>query len=75
MLQRDKQLHFIAGITISLVRGMLFGPLLGLGAAVVTGSSKELYDLSGRGNPEWADLWFTIGGGIVGALIVCLALP
>lgn len=72
MIARDKQLHFIAGFALALVCGALFGPLIGLGAAVVFGVGKELYDLTGRGTPEMADLWFTIAGGAVGAIILLL---
>lgn len=71
MIPRDKQLHFLAGLSLALIVGSLFGPAMGLGAAVVAGVAKELYDMTtGRGTPEWADLWFTLAGGLLGSLII-----
>jgi hypothetical protein len=45
----------------------------GLGAAVCGGGAKELLDLTGFGNPEWADLLATAAGGLAASAAVLAA--
>ncbi len=73
MIAKDKQSHFIIGLIIALMFGHLFGVWIGLGVAAAAGIGKELRDMTGHGTPEWADLWFTIAGGVAGALILTMA--
>lgn len=70
---RDKALHFGVSALISsnayLATRLADGsrPLalgIGAGTALTIGALKELYDLSGRGDPSWKDLaWDAIGTG------------
>ena len=82
----DKVLHFGASATIA-AGGYTVGVLafdsrstsilLGSGLALGAGAAKELYDLTGRGDPSWRDLaWDMIGtaAGIGAAWGVDLAL-
>lgn len=66
-IPRDKKLHFIAGLALALVISFAITPLVGFIAASACGVGKELYDMTGRGTPEWMDLWYTVAGGTVGA--------
>jgi len=61
-MRHDKRLHFAAGIAIGMTVIVIpwYGALLLVAAA---GAGKELYDMTGRGTPEWDDLWWTLGGG------------
>lgn len=70
---RDKALHFgVSGLIASNGyfatrladgnRGLALG--IGAGTAIVIGVGKELYDLTGRGDPSWKDLsWDLVGTG------------
>ena len=70
---RDKALHFgVSGLISSngylatrLANGsrpLAFG--IGAGTAIAIGAAKELYDLSGRGDPSWKDFtWDVVGTG------------
>ena len=64
----DKAKHFFAGLIISLIFSFIALPY-GLLAATLAGAAKELYDLTGRGTPEWADFFVTVGGGVAGMII------
>lgn len=79
----DKALHFGAS---ALIAGAGYGisapffehsrvpPLLiGGGVGVLAGVGKELYDLTGRGDPSWKDLAWD-GIGITAGLLVAVGL-
>ena len=67
-MRRDHKLHFAAGLAIAAALGLWVSPLFGLGAGIAAGAGKEAYDLiSGRGTPEWSDLFWTAIGAVAGA--------
>ena len=72
VIPRNKKHHFIAGLSLALVLGFAVTPLVGFIAASAYGVGKELYDMTGRGTPEWMDLWYTVAGGTAGSGIVIL---
>lgn len=74
MLARDKQMHFAAGLALSLLMGLLCTPTWGLLTAVVMGALKEIiWDWwLGRGTPEFLDFVATVAGGVVGYLILAV---
>lgn len=77
LLRRDDRLHF--GLSALIAFGA-YGVValvdereslrVGIGAAVAlaAGVAKELWDLSGRGDPSWRDLGFDLLGTGVGLL-------
>jgi hypothetical protein len=67
MIALDKQAHFLAGLAIMLGVSLFGGWVLGLAAAVVAGIGKEVYDMTGRGTPDYMDAVATIAGGLAGA--------
>lgn len=85
-LQKDKVMHFYAGIALSLVAGLLYGlvrqylpiwakvnpALVGFVVAAIGGASKELIwdKWWKRGHPEWLDFWATALGGVIGSSVV-----
>ena len=72
MLARDKQMHFAAGLVLSLLMGLLCTPTWGLLTAVVVGALKEIsWDwLLKKGTPEFLDFVATVLGGALGAVIL-----
>jgi len=72
MLARDKQMHFAAGLALSMLTGLLCTPTWGLLTAVVVGALKEIsWDRwLGRGTPEFLDFVATVLGGALGAVIL-----
>ena len=67
MISLDKQAHFLAGLAIMLGVSLFGGWVLGLAAAVVAGIGKEVYDMTGRGTPDYMDAIATGLGGVAGA--------
>lgn len=66
---KDKLLHFLAGLLIAYFVGLL-NPLWGLGAAIVAGCTKELYDaFTSTNKAEWLDLVASAVGGAVGMMM------
>lgn len=74
-IQKDKALHFGAGLAISatttaitykITNNKNTSMLVGFGAATLAGVAKEVYDKkSGKGVPDSKDaLWTSIGGGV-----------
>lgn len=69
-MQRDKVLHFVAGLLIAFIVALFFGITTGLITAILVGLLKELWDWkSEKGVVDIWDFIWTWAGGIVGALI------
>lgn len=65
----DKMKHFIVGALIVTVSGW-WNIWFALVFCILAGVLKELYDIAtGKGTPEWMDLWATLGGGVFVALV------
>lgn len=71
-IPKDKKLHLLAGLALSLLMGLLFCPLIGLATAAVVGALKEIiWDwLLKKGTPELLDFVATVLGGVLGAVIL-----
>jgi len=71
-IPKDKQKHFLAGLALSLLAGLLFCPIVGLATAAVVGALKEIiWDwLLKKGTPELLDFVATVLGGALGAVIL-----
>jgi len=71
-IPKDKKLHLLAGLALSLLMGLLCTPTRGLLAAVIVGALKEIsWDWwLGRGTPEFLDFVATVLGGVLGAVIL-----
>ena len=41
MIPKDKKLHFLAGLIIALLGGVIIGPITGIGFAIAAGIVKE----------------------------------
>lgn len=68
VIQKDKLLHFIAGMLVAVIVLIVLPWWAALAAAVLAGAAKEIIDYYGYGAPELADFLYTALGG----LIVCL---
>lgn len=73
-MPRDKSLHLLAGLALSIAAGLFTCPAVGLAMSVVAGVMKELvWDRAWRrGTPEWLDMVATVAGGVVGYLILAV---
>ena len=73
-MPKDKKLHLLDGLALSLVAGLLFCPLIGLATAAVVGALKEIiWDwLLKKGTPEFMDFVATVAGGVVGYILLGL---
>lgn len=70
-IPRDKLLHFVAGsICSAFVYVITLNLTLAIGASVILGIAKEVYDSRGHGTVEVADAVATVGGGVVGTMII-----
>jgi hypothetical protein len=71
-IPKDKKLHILAGLALSLLMGLSFCPLTDLAAAAVVGAFKEIvWDwLLEKGTPELLDFVATVLGGVLGAVIL-----
>jgi putative lipoprotein len=74
----DKVLHFSAslaiagtgyGITAAFTETRGIRLLVGGGVSLAAGAGKELYDLSGHGDPSWRDFTWDVIGTVVGLAI------
>jgi hypothetical protein len=69
-IPRDKLLHFVAGlICATFVYLITLNLTLAIGASVILGISKEIYDSRGHGTVEVLDAVATGLGGAVGAIL------
>ena len=75
MIAKDKKLHLLAGLALSILAGLLICPLIGLAAAAVVGALKEIvWDwLLKKGTPELLDFVATMAGGVLGTVILHVA--
>ncbi len=71
-IPKDKKLHLLAGLALSILAGLLFCPIVGLATAAVVGALKEIiWDwLLKKGTPEFLDFVATVAGGVLGAVIL-----
>lgn len=66
-MPEDKANHFIVGLYIFMLFGLLIHPIAGIAASFLAAVSKEIYDkLSGKGTPDIWDAIATSGGGFAG---------
>lgn len=66
-LPEDKANHFIAGLFIFFLFGVLAHPIAGLAASIMAGFFKEIKDrLSKNGTPDLLDFIATVAGGLAG---------
>lgn len=68
----DKKLHFIAGLVIAILGGVIIDPITGLGFAIGAGVFKECYDDFHNKKIEVMDAVATAIGGCVGFAVVSL---
>ena len=71
-MPKDKKLHILAGLALSILAGLFIYPLIGLATAAVVGALKEIiWDwLLKKGTPELLDFVATVLGGALGAVIL-----
>ncbi len=71
-LQKDKVMHFCAGLALSLLAGLFVSPMFGLLIAAAVGALKEIiWDwLLKKGTPELLDFVATVAGGVIGYLLL-----
>ena len=69
-MQLDKLLHLLAGFAIYTVF-MAFFALHSVAyiAVIVAAVGKELYDKYNGGVPDIVDVYYTLGGGVLGILL------
>ena len=69
-IPKDKLLHFVAGlICATFVYLITLNLTLAIGASVILGIAKEVYDSRGHGTVEVLDVGATAVGGVVGAIL------
>ena len=76
IFKRDKLKHFLAGIGVSLLVGLVVSPLWGLITATIVGALKEIiWDwLLRKGTPEFLDFLATALGGAIAYMVVKFVL-
>ena len=74
-IRKDYQDHFVVGAALGMTTTMAAYTStesewktvsLAIAVPLVIGAGKELYDMTGRGTPEWNDLFYTVAGGVAG---------
>jgi len=73
-MSKDKKLHLLAGLALSILAGLFVYPLIGLATAAVVGALKEIiWDwLLKKGTPEFLDFVATVAGGLTGSGLIFL---
>ena len=73
-MPRDKKLHLLSGLALSILAGLLFCPLIGLATTAVGGALKEIvWDwLLKKGTPDLLDFAATVAGGVIGYTLLKL---
>ena len=71
-MPRDKKLHLLSGLALSILAGLLFCPLIGLLTAAMAGALKEIvWDWwLKKGTPEFLDFVATVAGGTIGYILL-----
>ena len=68
--EQDKQKHFAVGAGLAALATVIAKDrAVGIGAAVVAGVAKELYDRRHGGRFSTADVVWTVAGGVAGAYV------
>lgn len=69
-MQLDKLLHLLAGFVIYMVFMAFFAlHSVAFVAVIVAAVGKELYDKYNDGVPDIVDVYYTLGGGVLGVLL------
>ena len=69
-ISKDKLLHFVAGlICATFVYLITLNLTLAIGASVILGIAKEVYDSRGHGTVKVLDAVATAVGGVVGGIL------
>lgn len=68
----DKKLHFLAGLLIAILSGVIIDPMTGLGFAIAAGIFKECWDSYNDEPFDIFDMLVTWLGGAVGFALVSL---
>ena len=76
IFKQDKLKHLLTGMGIGLIFGVQFSPLIGLIAAAIVGTLKEIiWDwLLKKGTPEFMDFLATALGGAIAYMAIKLIL-
>lgn len=69
-IKTDKLLHFLTGYFIATI--LPIPAYAGLALSAIAGIGKELCDKRGHGTVERADFWYTVAGGVIGAVAIYL---
>ena len=72
-MAEDKKLHLLAGLGIAIIFGWQ-NPLIGLGAGIIAGVAKEVYDYLDYGLLDKQDMIATWAGSLLGAGLCYLVL-
>lgn len=68
--EQDKRAHFAVGAGLAALATVIAQDrAMGVGAAVMAGVAKELYDRSRGGKFSTADVMWTVAGGLAGAYV------
>ena len=71
-IEQDKILHFLAGLLIAILGGVIIDPITGIGLAIAAGIAKECYDDYHDKKIEVWDAVATAIGGCVGFTVVSI---
>ena len=69
----DKKLHLLAGLAIAIIFGW-HNPLIGLGAGIIAGVAKEIYDYLDYGLYDKQDMLYTWAGSLLAAGLIYMLL-
>ena len=72
-MAQDKKLHLLAGLGIAIIFGLQY-PLIGLGAGIIAGVAKEVYDYLDYGLYDKQDMLYTWAGSLLGAGLCYLVI-
>ena len=67
-MAQDKKLHLLAGLGIAIIFGLQY-PLIGLGAGIIAGVAKEVYDYLDYGLYDKQDMLYTWAGSLLAACL------
>ena len=72
-MAQDKKLHLLAGLGIAIIFGLQY-PLIGLGAGIIAGVAKEVYDYLDYGLYDKQDMLYTWAGSLLGVGLIYILL-